>query len=375
VAGEPPDYFKIPNTISKNQKKMSKFQDFGFQSEDFTGKLNTIPYCQFLCGDIRTYGLAITKPNAEISGFKGGGNFNLTEYQFNDGTTEQLYITQQPRLVILNRSGPLMTRAVNKTSETIPYDKKRYEEEQDWKAYSYVVIWLLDNNNRPLSELPFRLKSSGYAGLTFLKHYSYYSNPDAFCKKFLQVYKTLTGDRTISKNDVFYAHAVYQPQLIRAKATSKVNGQSSFSVQTESYLMPSTDNFGSLIVRNGSEISEKIKQFIDETKAWLKTDVFVETQEEQQDSLVQLTPSPNVFSPSTQTSNQQELADQIVNDALIVGWTKEGLDSFLLQRYQVAIANLNSLPEKVLTLIYNQIQEQVIKDMYCPESQQTEIPF
>jgi hypothetical protein len=26
------------------------------------------------------------------------------------------------------------------------------------------VVWFLDNNNKPLSQLPFRLKCSGYSG-------------------------------------------------------------------------------------------------------------------------------------------------------------------------------------------------------------------
>ena len=45
----------------------------------------------------------------------------------------------------------------------------------------------------------------------------YYNRTDSFCKKFLTVYKLLTGDRAIDKNDTFYAHAIYQPTLVRKK--------------------------------------------------------------------------------------------------------------------------------------------------------------
>ncbi|WP_156114165.1 hypothetical protein [Myxosarcina sp. GI1] len=146
-----------------------------------------------------------------------------------------------------------------------------------------MVVWFLDSHNQPLSELPFRLKCSGYSGITFLKNFSYYNNADSFCKKFLQTYKALSGDKAAEKNDVFYAHAVYQPTLVREKATSSVNGQSSYAVMTKSFVEPTRDNFTSLIVKNGSSVSERIKQLIETTKSWLKTES-VEPEEEKAES-------------------------------------------------------------------------------------------
>ena len=86
----------------------------------------------------------------------------------------------------------------------------------------------------------------------------------------MQVYKNLTGDRAIDKNELFYAHGVYQPTLTRQKATSTINGQSSFAVMTNSFLEPNNGNFGSLIIKNGSETSNKIKEYIETTKSWLQ---------------------------------------------------------------------------------------------------------
>jgi hypothetical protein len=134
------------------------------------------------------------------------------------------------------------------------------------------MVWFLDDNNKPLSELPFRLKCSGFSGLTFLQHYSYYNVNDCFCKQFLTTYKSLTSDRAIDKNEVFYAHGVYQPTFARKKVTSNVNGQSSFAVMTDGFVQPTSDNFASLIIKNGGEVSIKIKQLIQTTKPWLKTE-------------------------------------------------------------------------------------------------------
>ncbi len=255
---------------------MNTYQDFGFGGEEFLGGITTVPYCQFLNASTKKYGIAITPTNAELAEFRAIDSWKAIAHEFSDGTNETLLVCQQPRLVILNRSQPMMSDG----TITIPYDKAKLAV-GEFKAFSYVIVWFLDHNNQPISELPFRLKCSGYAGLTFLKNYSYYNNPNSFCKHFLQVYKALTGDRAIDKNDLFYAHAVYQPNLVRQKATSTYNGQSSFAVMTESFIEPTPANFGSLIIKNGSPQSYKIKQLLETTKSWLKTEAVEPGAEEQ----------------------------------------------------------------------------------------------
>ncbi|HEY9768821.1 MAG TPA: DUF5895 domain-containing protein, partial [Coleofasciculaceae cyanobacterium] len=189
---------------------MNDNQDFGFDSDEYKGALASVPYAQFLNASSQDYGIAITSANAELAEFELIDTWRPIEHQFSDGTNETLLVSQQPRLLVLNRSQPLMSDGIT----TVPYSKVK-NAAGGFKAFSYVVVWFLNNNNQPLSELPFRLKCSGYAGLTFLKNYSYYNNPLSFSKKFLNVYKSLTGDRAIDKNEVFYAHAVYQPNLVR----------------------------------------------------------------------------------------------------------------------------------------------------------------
>ena len=255
---------------------MSNYQDFGFSGDEFQGEITTVPYCQFLNASSQNYGIAITPSNVELAGFRACDGWRAIEHEFSDGTHETLLVTQQPRLVILNRSQPLMSDGIT----TMPYSKVKFSA-GEFKAFSYVVVWFLDDQNQPLSELPFRLKCSGYAGLTFLKNYSYYNNPNSFCKQFLNVYKTLTGDRAIDKNDIFYAHGVYLPNLVRQKATSSYNGQSSFAVMTDSFTKPTTANFASLIIKNGSTLSYKIKQLLETTQTWLKTETIEPEAEEQ----------------------------------------------------------------------------------------------
>lgn len=240
--------------------------DFGFDSNEFLGELSSIPYAQFLNSDNDSFGVAITSTNAESTQFTLTDAWKPVEHEFSDGTNETLLLATQPKLLVLNRSRSMMS---NET-ETIAYERKKHNT-GDYKAFSYLVVWFLDDNNQPLSKQPFRLKCSGYSGLTFLRNYSYHNNPRSFCNQFLAIYKSLTGDRAIEKNELFYAHAVYQPTLVRARVTSSINGKSNTAVLTSGFLEPTPDNFASLIIKNGGEVSSKIKQFIQITKPWLQT--------------------------------------------------------------------------------------------------------
>jgi hypothetical protein len=245
---------------------------------------------QFINASDKKFGIAITSTNAELAKFELTDAWQPVEHEFRDGTQETLLLTTKPRLLVLNRSQPMMS---NET-ETIPYDKKKHDAE-GYKAFSYVVVWFLNDNNKPLSELPFRLRCSGYAGTTFLKHYSYYNVADCFCKQFLATYKFLTNDRAIDKNEIFYSHGVYQPTFVRKQVTSSVNGQKSSAVITDGFVQPTPDNFASLIIKNGSEISIKIKQLIQTTKSWLKSESDTPRVEVSDDNAVQASLTPELM--------------------------------------------------------------------------------
>ena len=286
---------------------MQNNHDFGFNSEEFVGELSSIPYAQFINASDKKFGIAITSTNAELAKFERRllgvkihtqnapqltDAWQPVEHEFRDGTQETLLLTKSPRLLVLNRSQAMMSS----DTETIPYDKQKHDAE-GYKAFSYVVIWFLDDQNQPLSELPFRLRCSGYAGTTFLKHYSYYNVADCFCKQFLATYKSLTGDRAIDKNEIFYAHGVYQPTFVRKLVTSSVNGQKSSAVITDSFVQPTPDNFASLIIKNGGEVSSKIKQLIQTTKSWLKSESDTPRVEVSDDNAVQaaIATEPSTF--------------------------------------------------------------------------------
>lgn len=375
---------------------MNQALDFGFGGDEFKSDAKVIPYAQFLNGSSTIYGFAITQANAEMTGFEPTPDWEFIDYEFVNGDLDKLYITKSPRVLCINRSRPLMQSKDPGNSKIMPYEKEIFNADE-YKAFSYMVIWPVDANNQLLSESPLRLKCSGYAGISFLKNFDYYNNNDSFCRNFLQTYKNLTSDRAINKNDVFYAHGVYQPNLVRQKVTSSYNGQSSFAVVADSFLVPDTSNFASLIVRNGSDVSDRIKQQIEDTKSWVDISEPEEPTADEVNSegqeLISLTPDPLGFNssekPQVKTKpvhnlsgdpNEESIADLIRRDAIAAfGWTKEGLDVFLASRYRRTSASLESLDEAQQTEIYDALQDPSLRDSFCPQEPpslfNTEIPF
>ena len=107
-------------------------QDFGFGGEEFQGQLNTVPYAQFLNAGSDKCGLAIASKNAELAGLELIDSWRTIEHEFSDGTSDILFVTTRPRLLVLNRSQPMMS---NET-ETIAYNKAQCEP-GGYKAFSY----------------------------------------------------------------------------------------------------------------------------------------------------------------------------------------------------------------------------------------------
>lgn len=248
---------------------MNKYQDFGFAGAEYEGESTTPPYCQFI--NSSKFGMGIIAANAKLAKFQGGSGWQKVRHEFESGEVHDTYLCQSPRMVILNRGKPMMS----KDKIIKPYSK---ENNDGYTAFSYIVVWFLDEYNQPLSELPFRLKCSGYAGKQLLFNYKYGNNTQSFCQGFLKTYKTLTNDRAIEKNDIFYAHAVYVPSFDRQKVTSP-DGKTSWAVITREYVKPTVDNFSSLIVKNGSSLSNQIKKLMERTKPWLKTEVLTDEAE------------------------------------------------------------------------------------------------
>ncbi len=273
-----------------------KPMDFGFNSEEFTGTEEVIPYAQFI-NPVRSenWGIGIKKSCAEAAKFQPDSNWNLVQHKFGDGNREEIYLCQKPRLIILARSGALM----GKDGQVTKYNAQL--KSQGWKSFSYAIVFFLSEQNELLSESPFRLKCSGQAGISFIKNYSHYSNQECFTNKFLICYQRLTGDKN-RKNQLFFSHAVYVPYLKEGEAFNRDKTQSSPACLTEGYLEPIPENLVTLIIKNATYTSDLIKQAIEATADWIKHESIAETERTIQEEVFDANSSiPPVYKEAIQS--------------------------------------------------------------------------
>lgn len=237
---------------------------------------NTPPYCQFIRGTASKFGLGIDPINARKAGFADNPLWQKTTHEFNSGNEEEVYLTRQPRMVVLNRSKTMMT---DNGRDIYLYDR---EECKGYKAFSYWVIWFVDNENRPLSRLPFRLRCTGYQGTSLMKLYDYPNEENTFCDHVIDIYQRKARNPQIANKELFLAHAVYQPNLVREMKAPKSNPQhGSMTVIARDFLIPTAENFSSLIIKNGSLESQWISKFIADTKPWLKENLIKQLESSQ----------------------------------------------------------------------------------------------
>ena len=273
-----------------------KAMDFGFNSSEFEGTEEIIPYAQFI-NPVRSvnWGIGIKASCAEAAKFNPDSNWKLVKHKFGDGNREEIYLCQKPRLIILARSGALM----GKDGQVTKYNAQL--KNQGWKSFSYAIVFFLSEQNELLSETPFRLKCGGQAGITFIKNYSHYSNQECFTKKFLICYQYLTGD-TSPKNQLFFSHAVYIPFLREGEAFNRDKTQSSPACLTDGYLVPTPENLVTLIIRNATYTSDLIKQGIKATADWIKHESIAETEQTIQEEVFDVNSSiPPVYKEAIQS--------------------------------------------------------------------------
>lgn len=235
--------------------------NFGFEAEEFKGTLNVVPYAQIL-NPTRSinWGMAIKESQAEIANFSGDKNWMLTPHTFGEGSTENILLSTNPRMLVLNKSGLLLQK---NTGEIEPYSLAL---KGQGKVFSYFVVWFLSADNEPISLSPFRLKLSGQAGVTFRKNFI--SSGDCFCSRLARAYAQASGDKS-SKNELFYSHSIYIPKLGRGKATN-AQGQSSPACLTEGFELPSEKTLKEFLIPGNSILSQKIRELHQETKTWIK---------------------------------------------------------------------------------------------------------
>lgn len=282
--------------------------DFGFENEP-TLESSIIPFCQFFNppkSGKGNMGIGIKPEQAELAGFKPDSSFKKVEHYFGEQQTE-VFLASAPRLLVLNKSKQLYMKSRNEGSYTEKFNLNQYTENKaNYKIWGYAVVMFLSQDNKFLSELPFRIKSNGVAGISFMECWNggKTNTPNLFAHLFKQ-YQQVTGKKLEPIS--FKSHMIYEPTFER-KMVGKGNNQSPVCFTTDFKKYELQDG---LISR-----SQEIVDFVELTKSWGEPSTILrEYSENIDDNLASKTDSDGVVHD---TELEQELAklDEANSDAI-----------------------------------------------------------
>lgn len=230
--------------------------DFGFDNEP-TLESSIIPFAQFF-NPVKSenMGIGIKLEQADLAGFKPDSSFKKVDHKFGKDKVN-IYLSIAPRLLVLNKSNQLYMKGKDTYAEK--FDLQKYvDNKTNYKVWGYAVVMFLSKDNEFLSELPFRIKLNGQAGMSFVECWNggKTNKPNLFKHLFSQ-YQQATGKKLEPIS--FKSHMVYEP-ILEEKEVG--NGSDTSSVcLTVGFKQYPLDK--GLISR-----SQEIVDFVELTKSW-----------------------------------------------------------------------------------------------------------
>ncbi|AFW92906.1 hypothetical protein FJR06_19640 [Dolichospermum sp. UHCC 0352] len=165
---------------------------------------------------LQSYGLAISRDNAQSVGFEADDNWQQVEHEFSSGEVETIFITTTPKLVIVRR-GPLSVQDRETKIRLGTY--KDYKEEfladkLKFKIYTRHLIFLVGEDKKFLHQSPLQLTLSGSPGASFGKNYAEYQQgriTGGFAGELEKAYAGFQKKPLTPKGPLFHAHGIFCP--------------------------------------------------------------------------------------------------------------------------------------------------------------------
>ena len=165
---------------------------------------------------LQSYGLAISRDNAQSVGFEADDNWQQVDHEFSSGEVETIFITTTPRLVIVRR-GPLSVQDRETKIRLGTY--KDYKEEfladkLKFKIYTRHLIFLVGEDKKFLHQSPLQLTLSGSPGASFGKNYAEYQQgriTGGFAGELEKAYAGFQKKPVTPKGPLFHAHGIFCP--------------------------------------------------------------------------------------------------------------------------------------------------------------------
>lgn len=224
---------------------------FSYQGTGLEDNISIVPYAQILNPIKHSFiGIGIKKDQAELAGFKPSKGWELNKLMIGEDQQE-CYTCASPRLIILSRSELLMSRE----SEIIKYDPLKKDE--GFKALSYIVVMFLDEKNNPISDLPFRLKTSSMAGKSLRDNYSKWQG------QLLSAYKAAEG----STEGLTWSAGIFTPTFIKGQTLSPDGKKINIS-EIDSFVAITPTNLEANFILPTSQLGKELPNLKKLIKDW-----------------------------------------------------------------------------------------------------------
>jgi Family of unknown function (DUF5895) len=243
-----------------------------FESGEFSPQqAERQPFCQIINPRWNKYGMAdfgfaITKANAEASGFDAPPGWKPVLHEFASGDTEEMYMSLQPKIVIIAQT-PRYAKSretgkiIGETRQVDYWGNKHL-----YKPCSYAWCYVLGENDSPVHPTPLLISLNGASGASFMSGWLQYktktTDRSGFCFDMEAVYASMRKQHYKNMGELFHAHCIYEPHIEADERGVKPN--TALVAVVNSY-KPATPG---QLIRNGSELSEMIKVGRESVKDW-----------------------------------------------------------------------------------------------------------
>lgn len=225
---------------------------FSYQDSGIEDNIQVVPYAQLL-NPIKhpQIGFGITKDQAELAGFTPDKNWLEKEIMLGDDATP-VYVSKNTRLLILAQSELMMS----KDASILKYDPIKRQRE-GYKPLSYLVVWFVGEDNKPLSDLPFRVKTSSVAGKSIRDAFK------AWQGTLLSSYKALEG----TTKGLTWSAGVFSVEWTKTQVDTPDKTKVSVST-VKDFLKLTPENLENNFILPGSETGKKLVETKELIKDW-----------------------------------------------------------------------------------------------------------
>ena len=186
-----------------------------FESSEFAPQVvERAPFAQIINPQVTRkglapFGFALTEENAKSTSFQLPEGWQLIDYEFKSGSVVPIYISKQPKLLII-ASSVLYLKNAEKQIIGEMQDFPNWKQ-QGLKICSYKWCYILNQKNQPCHTIPIQISLNGASGAIFSTSWLNYKPRGGFCYDMEAAYAASKKQQPKPMGEAFHAHCVYEP--------------------------------------------------------------------------------------------------------------------------------------------------------------------